>query len=521
MNSEMQEGPRFTWRHWLMLMTAIACLALGGVVVHLAWSVLSWLGPAFGYAIGGVVLLSIGSSPFIAFWWLAGEKENRSIKARKFAPNANNTYAALLSKNQKKFIQPVNGELPQAVPGHYAPAIHNHNDVRELVKLMEMARVSITEENPLELEGPRFPEPCDFTRVLEEGFRPSRNSIYLLDTVNGSIAKDVYGLTHIGLGGPTGGGKTTTNRMITSQLLSPEVGAYVYLASPNFAPVKLNGNRIEDWRPIMRLLTEPPAQEADEIRSLLRRFIKLFEQRKRDEWKSLHRGQDVFLVLGEWPGIVARVPEASDIFKLLLRESRQYGIHLITEMQDALVKTIGIDSGCRDNLRTGYYYGGDDTTAKVLLNLAKGETINETGLGQNGAAYLRTLTDKALPGRVPFFSNRALYMLLGSPPDPMPDGPVSSRDIPSSYYQVVDGNYVESSARVITEDTPAAPELPCDVGDDEPETELPMDENLREALDAYNNGAIGPRAMERALKCSYYQAQKKWNELVDRGLVKN
>jgi hypothetical protein len=223
--------------------------------------------------------------------------------------------------------------------------------------------------------------------------------------------------------------------------------------------------------------------------------------------------------LGEWPGIVARVPEAVDIFKLLLRESRQYGIHVITEMQDALVKTIGVDSGCRDNLRTGYYYGGNITTARVLLNLEKGETIDETGLGQKGAAYLRTLTNKAVPGRVPFLSNAALYMLLGSSPDPMPDGVVTDGMIPNSYYPVVDGCYVDADAHIVSDELTTPERLP--VPDEAISQELPMDEDLREALDAYQEGARGPRALERELKCSYYQAKKLWDELVAQGLVES
>ena len=134
---------------------------------------------------------------------------------------------------------------------------------------------------------------------------------------------------------------TNTTRLLTGQFI--RAGACVYLASPNFAQLKLNKNHLEDWRPIVQHLAAPPAQSDAEIRTLLLQFRQLFEHRKSVEQHTARRGADVYLILGEWPGIVKRVKEAPEIIELLLRESRQYGIHLVTEFQDALVKTLGLD----------------------------------------------------------------------------------------------------------------------------------------------------------------------------------
>lgn len=322
--------------------------------------------------------------------------------------------------------------------------------INPITLIPRMSSVTVSEERQEQkkladpkLLIPEFPAPRDFADVLASGFRPSSDQVYLMDTVDGAVTSAVYPLTHVGLGGPTGGGKTNLTRLLGGQLLSDGVEASVYLASPNFAQVKLNGHRLEDWRPIVRRLAVPPAREADDIRKMLYAFKKTFETRKRQEDTSPRRSKDVFLILGEWPGIVARVGEAPEIVELLLREARQYGVHVITEMQDALVKSIGLSSGTRDNLRTGAYFGGDDITAKVLLNLGKGERVEETGLGQNGGIFLRTFTNRAKSGRVPFFSNRSLYMLLGVPPDPMPDGDIyDDALIPETYCQVIDGQYV-------------------------------------------------------------------------------
>lgn len=49
--------------------------------------------------------------------------------------------------------------------------------------------------------------------------------------------------------------------------------------------------------------------------------------------------------------------------------------------------------------------------------------------------------------------------------------------------------------------------------------ELPLDEDIREALEAWRKGATGPRPMQRALGCTYYQAQKLCTLLLEKGLV--
>lgn len=298
-----------------------------------------------------------------------------------------------------------------------------------------------------EIEAPRFPQPRDFAEILSS-FTPNERGIYLLDTVQGDITAPINGVCHVALGGPTGGGKTVTTRMLTSQILACE--GTVYIANPNFAPVKLNGKRLEDWRPIASRLKEPPAREIGEIKDLFDRFISLFEQRRTQEQTSPRRGKDVFLVLGEWPAIVSMATYSlgkQEATKLvgqlgrLLRESRQYGIHVISEFQDALISTIGGNSGMRENYRTAYYFGGDLNTAKALLDLPNGVKLNDTGLGEMGAAYLRSHSNAYCPGRVPFFSNRALYMLLGTPSDPVSDDFVTSMDlVPDTFLPFVDAD---------------------------------------------------------------------------------
>lgn len=60
------------------------------------------------------------------------------------------------------------------------------------------------------------------------------------------------------------------------------------------------------------------------------------------------------------------------------------------------------------------------------------------------------------------------------------------------------------------------------VRQDEQDTEddlMIVDEDLREAYEAYQNGATGPRALKRELGSTYYQAQKLFTQLQEKGLI--
>lgn len=282
---------------------------------------------------------------------------------------------------------------------------------------------------------PRFPVPQDMAQIIERGFKPNRNSILLMETTDGHATEKISKLHHVGLAGSSGRGKTNTTRLIVSQLLACD--AKVYMVNPNFAPVKHNGNRLEDWRPIAAKLQMPVARNAPEIAALLNYFMKIFKERREREQITPKRGADIFLVLGEWPVIVEEYPDAANIIGRLLRQSRQYGIHIIAEFQDALIATIKGNSGTRENYGTAYFFGGDLTTAKALLKLKDGTKIDNNGLGDKGAVYLKSFSTEAITGRVPFFSNKALYMLLGFPEDPVTDELVDEDE----FYEEQEGDF--------------------------------------------------------------------------------
>jgi hypothetical protein len=368
---------------------------------------------------------------------------------------------------------------------------------------------------------PRFPVPQDMAQIIEKGFKPNRNGILLANTTEGYKTEAIGKLHHVGLGGLSGGGKTNLTRLITSQLLA--CNAKVYMINPNFAPVKHNGQRLEDWRPIAARLQMPVARTFPEMVALLNYFMKIFEERRNREQLTPKRGSDIFLVLGEWPVIVEEYPDAVKVISRLLRQSRQYGIHVVAEFQDALIKTIGGSSGTRANYGTAFFFGGDVTTAKTLLNLPDGTKIDNTGLGKEGAVYLRSFSSKAIPGRVPFFSNKALYMLLGFPEDPVTDELVDEdefyeedEDIDAIFAKMPD---IRSEDEDI-EDDEEYPFSPSRDISGQPETSKPLvpivpdkgrkaeDIDMNTAIKVWNNMHPSIRDLEEIFDLTNHQAQK-------------
>jgi hypothetical protein len=418
-------------QYWLETLVGIAAsfgvigtvFYLNMTAIHLWWSANWW------WVVG---IIGLATSKFWAApLWRGYQALSDHVDVRKIR----NQHYLMLAGVTAKMEQGFDTSYKNAPLG-FDISVHNPY-VKATTKIQEVPAGQIA--------APIFPQPRDFAEILSS-FMPNENSIFLLDTIQGPITVPMNDVCHVALGGPTGGGKTNTTRLLAAQILACE--GLMYMANPNFAPVKLNGQRLEDWRPIAARLQEPPAREIGEIKELLERFMKMFEQRRAQEQISPRRGKDVYLILGEWPAIVARWKEAPQILGMLLRESRQYGIHVISEFQDALISTIGGNSGVRENYRTAYYFGGDLNTAKVLLDLPKGSKIDDTGLGSMGAVYLRSKANAAAPGRVPMFSNRSLYSLLGTPADPVGDDLVLSMDdLPDKFHPHVDGRVVDSKGR--------------------------------------------------------------------------
>lgn len=80
----------------------------------------------------------------------------------------------------------------------------------------------------------------------------------------------------------------------------------------------------------------------------------------------------------------------------------------------------------------------------------------------------------------------------------------------------IDGDFTSEGVGSLVD---AAELLPVESESSGASSVLPVDEDLREALEAYQRGVRGPRAMQRALGCTYYRACQLCTELVEKGLI--
>ena len=378
--------------------------------------------------------------------------------------------------------------------------VTHYTDSRKIEAMPPALNQAAITPLPTALPASSLPAKIDFSQLLRT-FKPTQDAIMLgVDEQTGQpITEPMKRLFHIALCGSTGNGKDHLIRMLMPQF--QVCGARVFLADPHYTDFDIERN--EDWRPIRLHLAHAPITDYGEMWDML-------DQLAREEIpKRLHlratqqpTGQPVFLVLNETPAIIDELqksrglPVASALGKVL-REGRKVGILAITSTQDMLVKTLGFDSGgVRDCFRTAFYVGGDATSARVLLDLQKGQSIDENILGM-GRAMLRT---KALPVataiRVPFVDNDALYQLLGNP------GPLvasnASAYIERSQGYARPGAAAESGAGISINGGTSNFDASRDA--------KPRQAELDRALDAYNRGSKSDRDLASALGQTTYRA---------------
>jgi hypothetical protein len=265
-----------------------------------------------------------------------------------------------------------------------------------------------------------------FSQILDKGFAPSLNKIYLGRLTDGT---DVYvtakDLCHVALAGLTGNGKSSIMRLIMAQLC--KIGVTVLLLNPHYMQWDHSGG--EDWTPYEPYLEKSPTDCAiyETIGTYLEWAAKTLLS-KRIERARVGKpiGKPFFIVVDELPAIVAECKDVPSHIAKLLREGRKFGIFLIVASQDFQVKTIGFEGGgVRKCFKTAFYVGGDVATAKALLNDDnQKDPIPENDLGKGTIMLRCSATKKAVLTKVPYVDNESLYRLLGkstfSPADEKP-----------------------------------------------------------------------------------------------------
>jgi hypothetical protein len=286
-------------------------------------------------------------------------------------------------------------------------------------------------------EPPALPGPVDLLQVLDT-FQPSAERILLGMGPGGApVTVGVRSLCHVALCGATGGGKSNLLRLLLPQLQA--IGARVVLADPHYAPIDAETG--EDWRGIAARLHLAPAVKPAEIDDLLAWLLDELDRRLERRNQGEKPGAPVFLALDELPIIIKEVPDVSERLGRVLREGRKVHLLVVGAAQDFLTKTLGTSGAVRDCYRTAYYLGGDEVSARVLLDMQG--RVDDGTLGAGVALVRSVATTPAQRVRVPLASNAAVARLLGDswtdtgqctggtgPHAPMPDSPESSPDHP-------------------------------------------------------------------------------------------
>jgi hypothetical protein len=253
-----------------------------------------------------------------------------------------------------------------------------------------------------------------FSELLATGWRPTFEQIFLARLEDGTdVFITVEQAVHIALAGSTRQGKTSIIRQLLLQLCS--IGCCCILLDPHYTPYDVETD--EDWTPFTPHLRFDPLEckDFDRMEKILRHAATVvLDSRKKLRGDSKPVGVPIFIIIDEYPAVLAEKPKIQEYVATLLRQGAKYKIFLCVASQDFQVKTVSPQSGggIRDCYKTVLYVGGDKTTANVLLDGPVDPSI-ETMLGK-GPVMLRCETvKKAALAQTAFTDNQSLYLLLG------------------------------------------------------------------------------------------------------------
>ena len=327
-----------------------------------------------------------------------------------------------------------------------------------------------------------LPEPYKLSSVLNSGWQPSKDGILLAKGQELITVPIGEKLCHTTFTGNTDSGKTNNERFLMLQLLFLQ--QIVYLCDRNYQRYRQDRKTgaVYDYSPIEAQLASEPIDRASDALALMKYLYSELEDRRIARKKAIVHFPDVYLFIDELPAFCGDEPEIMDYVGRFLRESRQYGIFFVGAAQDLLNQTLNNDNGAvRENLLTNFYGGGDSTTARLVLNLARKETIDETGLGQLGVIYLRAKGAgiERVKARTPLADNEATFTLLAGMQ------PREKREIP----------------RVVESEPPA------------PREQVAHEPGIQEAIAAYKRGATTVGLLEKALHVSHYKAYEFYKQI--------
>ncbi len=262
------------------------------------------------------------------------------------------------------------------------------------------------------------PPPHEFSSILNSGYVPSPDSIHLGTNTENITVPPGDKMCHTMAVAQTSGGKTNLERLLSTELLYAK--QQVIYVDPNWQDVRVfpNGERY-DYRPILNRLMVPPITKAEDALLLMKDLANEVLSRQARKRHNMVTFSAIYTIIDEIPFMAKFVKELMEAIGIVVRIGRNYGVYVIGAAQDVQNNTLETDEGAiRENWLTCFFGGGDMVSARVLLDLQKGEKIDEAGLGVKGLYYViaRGIDYSKNRIRVPLADNEATYRLLGDRP---------------------------------------------------------------------------------------------------------
>lgn len=159
---------------------------------------------------------------------------------------------------------------------------------------------------------------------------------------------DILTRKHLIIAGIQGNGKTQTQ--IRFMVEDIRRGAQVWWMTPHLALYN-EEDQPTDLRPIEKHFRQ--VFEYDQIGMQLRAFAAESTRRLPFYRRNEPVGETIVVYLDEWPGIVQVLgDEVTEALQTIAREGRKCRVFLALASQDALTKTLGIESGVREQFNT-------------------------------------------------------------------------------------------------------------------------------------------------------------------------
>lgn len=389
------------------------------VVTPMAWLVLGVL--ALCVVIGAPAALGIA---------LAGQWDERRKRALVYHPDQRGLLPVSPAMLDQAATLALGGHHQASIEAARRPAFSGQAR-NERISITNNERAgapaALPNRPPVELPAPAAPLALPGAVALSNvlTWQPDLSRVLIgLDPAGHPLTVTARELCHVALVGATGGGKSNAMRLLLGQLLA--AGARAVLIDPHYSPLDPDDPTTGDWRPIEHRLYRPPAVLPSEMAATFDWLSNELDERLARRRAGERSGPPLFVAIDELPSIVGKVEHAPEVLTSIVREGRKVGLLAITSSQDFLVKSIGTGSAARDNFRTAIYAGGDQVSARVLLDV-KARDIPEAELGQ-GVVMLRSqATPAAGLARLPLVTDSDLHRLLPAPAGDVADPPTPRR----------------------------------------------------------------------------------------------